>query len=218
MVRFGRGYQIAHLFTPPVPPVVFQSKGTGAFDNSGSVSETHVIGSGASYLLTGFVTGGDVNTVRCGSTPMTQYATATDGRGVEVYVYYLVNPPAGSQTIAATITGGFGGVAFNMIQSAVFVNVASLGAPVSTSGNGTSWTVTTPSQAGQILFNVFGSVSGSTPPNSYSGTSLYTTGQANVIPPTQFGYAYGTGGNVTLSATAPDGGSWAGLVVPINPR
>lgn len=197
-----------------VKSVMFSSAGAGANVQgtfSTTLSETHVISSGANYLLAAVSDyGTPIASCTCGGTAMTLLQSLAAG-GDNLYIYGLANPTPGSQTITANTS-----YAYNSnisLQSVAYSNVVTVGTPITANGSSTTMSVSASSVVGQMLFNILSTEAGTTSPTGYSQTARGTYNNE----PTVIGDAAGTGSTVTFSASIASSGNWGGIIVPLSP-
>jgi len=222
-----------------VQPVAFDAVGPGvggAFvTNSASLSWTHVMGGGPAGLLTvGVALGTNANdgtltlSVTYNGIAMTSLAKEHSNNGTRGYsqLFYLVNPPSGSHTVAVTIAGGNadlegGSVSFTGVDPTVPLRNATLAA-----GSNTTATVSVPSAAGDMVVDVVVSANAITSSaktlqwkknqntNSWGGNGAQSTaaGAASVT----MSYTITSGAWGIVGADVVEAGSTLGPTIDVN--
>lgn len=204
---------------PDVP--TFDAVGAGGLAPSTSpLTYTHVISSSATALLVGVsvvsIPGSTVSiTVKAGTTTLKeltgiQFGSAS-GYGRCIYVFGLINPPTGSQTITVT----FHGCEDASANSCSYVGVTGFGTPVRADG------ASHPSQSidvdgGLALFQMFGASSTDTF-SGYSQTSRWNQpGSVGNNLATLIGdAAVSTPGTAAFTATQTATDDWGSIIVPM---
>jgi len=172
MARLGRGTPVQPSGLPKVK-IGFDSSASG-FAVGGSVTYSHTISSTANFVLGGFSNATNTGTcsMKVGSTSMTQLGFLNYGvngayAGV-IAVFYLLNPPTGTQTITVSNTGGVtltGG-------TVSYSGVGSIGSLQSNQGTSTPATITQSLKPGQMAVSIMG--------NWSSGTNGFTSYNQNL--------------------------------------
>jgi hypothetical protein len=195
-------------------PVVFESVGAGNSTSTGNPTWTHTIN--GNMLMVGVTTGlASGVTATVGSTSMVAVGTPINiGVFPDTYcwVFKLQNPPQGSQTITANI----GASNANAANSVSYKGVATVGRPVTASGHSNSPTVSTPSAAGQMVFNLITNNMTDAAFASYNQTQRSYSHVSGQSPPTLIGDAPGAP-TVTFTATNSSSQDWAAVAVPLIP-
>lgn len=234
--------------------VTLDAVGTGNKENNAnsfvtcSTNWTHTIGSTANMLVATIVvesgplsnvgyTSAFYRTVTCGSTDMTSILVSL-GADSFTEVFVLPDPPAGAQTITATIHSTSNYLGGNFCdgvagESVSLIGVGEIGATVTASGNGTAMSQTVTANSNAYIVQAFASEH----PSNYVGASItgynqttdyytgsYTQGIKNVggvnLPTAGAflaGHAPGAS-SVTFTATeASSGDNWYGIAVAFLP-
>lgn len=153
----------------------------------------------------------------CGGTAMTKLASVlitNVNTDCYVYIFGLLNPPSGSQSVAVTtnVTATGSNRRTGIAQSVCYTGVLRFGGTNSATGTGATRTVSiSGAERGDMVANMFGANDTTSVPTSYSQTQrvadqVYVWSQV-------CGDAYGNyGGSVSFSST---NGSelWGGLAV-----
>ena len=218
MARIGRRFPMA--VSNPNTRVVYDSTGAGVQStglSGSSFSFTHNI-SGNAVILGMSVFWADASTnspasVKIGTTTMSLLGTqqiASGGFWQNGYIYGLINPPTGSQTVSFTLPTR-NAVSANSVS---YNNVAGFGTFVAATGYGTAISQTVNGISGRnLVVNVIDKYSASGV-SSYNQTQRYNptaiTGQNTQI---VIGDAVGAS-SVTFSATLSSN-VWASLAVPL---
>ena len=164
MARFGRAFPMPMRPLPLLP--AFDAAGAGA-GGSTSLSWSHTINGSAAlvYLTCDTYTGYNVPpTVACsvGSTAMTQlglvnyFYYSVNSFRIDFFVFGLLNPPQGLQTISASITGKPVNSGLSFANSVSYRTVLSFGTVLSVSGTVSSGSTTVSqiaASAGQPLLS-----------------------------------------------------------------
>lgn len=224
------------MFNAGGPPVAFDSvgaQGIAPFGGTNNVTESHTIGATANAVLLGVTvlttgSGTATATAKVGSTSMTQltsfnYAspvTGNTGTNAYIFIFGLLNPPTGTQTMACTTTGS----TYVGMSSVSYKNVGSFGTSVTASGTGTALSQTvTSSGAGQMVFQMFTQASYSS--GTFTG-STYTAGNNTTLrsykawtnaqtPAFMLGDEPGSGSNV-FAATQNASQQWGSAAIPLH--
>lgn len=214
--------------TQNVPLFDASSQGTHVYSST-PMSWSHTVGSGSNRLLVVSISGYYGNTNSMLPTSVTYNGVAMtlltskifNGTGNYIYVYYLLNPPSGTHTIAvATGTPNnntqVGGATswYNVDQTSPFGN------SVSSSGSSTSPSVTASTNTTQVVVDALGKSDGYPSTQTISagsGQTSYWTDTGN------FGYDGGgmssksvVGANTTMSWTLSPSMPWGLIAIPIN--
>jgi hypothetical protein len=224
MVRFGRGYPMQHIWTAPV--LSSGSSGSAvqfdaASDTDGSAtawSFSQTIGASANALAVAFYGGGNGNwsggtpptvTVKVGSTSVPQIgSTFTFASQYSMWMFGLLNPPTGSQTISISSTLS----AMAAIQAASFKNATGFSTLATASGNSVDTSQTVSASSNQIVFQMFGSENGFNGFTNYSGTQLTAFSPSVLNYAAVAGYQVGGG---TITANSNNSNPWGGIAVTI---
>jgi hypothetical protein len=209
------------LWTPR-KRILFDAVGAGAnvgTTSSSTLTETHVLGHNASAILAymGFGLSGTVTTITCkvGTTSMNLLATAATATNF-VYLYGLIGPPTGSQTISGALTTSAN--FFCSINSVSYRNVGGFGVPNTNTGSSATASNTINWGGGAVF--VQGMENGLSSGNSfsaYTGTSrssqaqVFNNGQALLIGDT-IGLA---GSGTSLSGSNGSSTSWESIAVQL---
>lgn len=199
-------------------PVVYETGNATAydfagFDSSNTISVT-VNASGPSRLAVvaaALVTGGGASspgTATYGGVSMTTAGTVQyDSGNCRFTLFYLLNPPSGSQTVSVPWTGlGFSAPNKQAcISAAVYNYVSGVGSYTKTSdnpANSSSVAVTVPSTvAGEVVLGAFARIP-QAQFSTYPGTLRQSAG-SGTYDRTLIVDTAATGGSQTLTATAP---------------
>lgn len=209
---------------PSTPPggslsVVYDATGSGATGTGSGTSYTatgsHTCSGNAvvvaisALMLAGMITGG---TVTYGGQTMTQLGTATGsgGAGYKGYLFGLLNPPTGSQTVVATVTGtGLYGLAMSSVS---YGGVTSFGTVATNAGSGTTPTQTVSSTTGKMVAQAFASFVNATI-SGYDQTQRLAAG--GTVACVVQGDAAGAA-SVTFNATINNSTPWTSITVDLN--
>lgn len=205
-----------YLGTSPVwsavQPIAFDATGAGAI-GSASFSWTHVI-TGNAILGVAQTQGASAVTMKVGTTSMTLIKTQVvySTFGVSMYVFELLNPPTGTQTITVTATGG----TISNGNTVSYKNVGSFGTPVTATGTASPFSQTVTSATGQMIFQSFGAAQGAASA-AYNQTQRYNQWTNGSSYPLIIGDAAGAS-SVTFTATnSAAARGWAGVAIPLIP-
>jgi hypothetical protein len=183
--------------------------GAGSFPSGGgsaaSYSWSHTVGSSANAILIEFITNGTVSSVKVGTAGAPLLGSKTVAGSVVAYVYQLLNPPTGAQTITVTLTAAssFGG------NSDSYNGVSSFGTVATNSGSAGVASVSVSSATGQTAVAAIFNDSASAL-TGFNQTSRWNNGDS---------FGYGVFGDapgastVSFSASAP--AAWAAIGVSL---
>jgi len=199
-------------------PIAFDAVGAGYTGTTTGPSWSHTIGAAANAIVA-FVQPFIANssptiTAKVGTTSMSQLGVISNyesGSGffTSVYVFGLLNPPTGAQTIAVTASNS----ASTSANSLSFTNVASFGTPTTASGASGNPSMTVSSASGQVIAQAFGGYT--TNFTAYNQTQEYNAAFVSSHNLSAvMGYAAGAS-SVTFSATGSQ--PWGGIALPLNP-
>lgn len=204
--------------------ILFESANTGSMTigPGTTFSWTHKSSSGPKTVVLAFMFfqidptypsyESSTHTVSYGGVPMTslgwKYMNNQQAKGW-LEVFYLFNPPAGSQTVTATTTSS--ATAYNAGVSLSYQNVASLGTLVTAFGNGTNESLTVPSSVTDAV-TVAGFANQYTLATSTAG--LRKSSGINGMP-VDVADSILNGSNAFTSVSA--GRPWSAVGVPLNP-
>ncbi|OBJ43104.1 hypothetical protein A5621_00830 [Mycobacterium colombiense] len=163
-------------------------------------------------------------TAQVGSTPMTQlgwlpsYGVVSGPYFVSLYLFALLNPPTGPQTISLTATPGPG----NSISSAYLLTTnsvsysraAGLGTVVTNTGTSSTATLSVPVGGRGMAFQAFGNTNTTSGFSSYNQTTRYNNPSISTSRPVLIGDAPAAASpSVNFSAT--QSGTWGAIGVPV---
>lgn len=209
---------------PVHPPPTFDAVGAGyqgGFASTINATETHVLGAAANACLVaiGFGLSGTVTTISCscGSKPMTQLCRGVTATNF-LYVYVLLNPPTGSQTIAGNLTSS--GNMFLSMNSVSYSGVRGFGAPnINTNAGSTTVSNTINWGPGYpVVFQCMeNSLADLSSMSAYTGTTRSNQGSSfDSGQPLLIGDTIGlTGSGTSLSATCDASAAWEAIAVPL---
>jgi hypothetical protein len=138
---------------------------------------------------------------------------------VSLYLYGLLNPPTGSQTITVTFGAG---TSWNSIAATSYMGVRSFGTGASTTGTAASASQSIASAAGQMVVQAFtdivngGSFSNYSPASGQRVNLAWSSGNGSAL---VMGDAPGAP-TVTISATTPGSDAtdgWGSVMLPLIP-
>ena len=215
MARIGRRTPIPPVRrTVTAKPAYFTSIGSGTANvgcDSGYANITHNIAVGTSALLVAadvsYSYGGGSILAQIGSTPLTLLGSFLWRFYTGVYVWGMLNPPSGIQTIGVGVFGGSS--AYVTFNSFTYNNVSSFGTSVTNSGSTANMSQSVTST--QTVFQVFGTLLG-TSITSYLPTSRWINSSGN-----QLVAAGDSQGSATFTATTSvtPGYGWGSAAVPL---
>lgn len=219
MARFGRAYPIKRVFNRQIIPVSFDAAGAGATQaaTSGTLSWAHAVAGNFIATVASILVLPSSVTVKCGTATMTaltpfEYSTASGASYLAIY--YLFNPPAGSQTMTYVYSGSAGS-AFAM-NSVSYNGVGGMGALANTSGTGTSLSQTAAAQVGAHLLQAFTAASSLENISAYSQSQKSNqSGASGVNFPMVIGDA--PAGSDSFTAAGSSSHDWGGTALPLNP-
>ena len=207
--------------------VAYDSTGVGATNSAAggfTLSWNHTIGATANYVvmaISHLTNGASTYTAKCGGVTMTLLGITlnyqTSPGPYSTYVYGLMNPPTGTQSMTFQTSANYNYVAGNSVAYSGVGSVAGVFTQ-SLVGNA-SFSQTVPSLSNQMLFNAWASdgLARTTAP-SYSQTQRSWLPEVDNINPLLFiGDAAGTGSPVTFSGTANASGNWGGVTIALSP-
>ena len=224
----GQAWFYAYSSSPtPLPPtlpggslsVIYDAVGTGGLGTGSGSSYTatgsHVCSGNAVVvavsvlMLAGSITG---VTATYGGQAMTQLGTTTGsgGAGYKAYLFGLLNPPTGSQTVSSTATGsGLYGLAMSSVS---YSGVTSFGTATTNAGSSNATTQTISSSAGKMVAHAFASFVSATI-SGYNQTQRLAVGTTavNVVQGDAAGAA-----SVTFNATINNAAPWTSIAVELN--
>jgi len=196
---------------------VFTSLGSGTANancSSAYANITHNIPVSTSALLVAAdvtYTNGAGVLAQIGSTPLTLLGGLLWRSYTGVYVWGMLNPPSGIQTIGVGVSSGSGAtVTFN---SFTYNNVSGFGIPVTNTGATSSMSQTVTATPVQTVFSAFGTLTG-TSITSYSQIPLWINSSGNLL--MAIGQSYGSS-TVTATSSATPTYGWASVAVPLIP-
>jgi len=209
----GLGYQTTNLARSRP---VFTSLGSGAANancNGVYANITHTIPVGTSALLVAadvsYANGTLIPTL-IGSSPLTLLGGILWRSYTGVWVWGMVNPPSGVQTIGVGTNSYAASVTFN---SFTYNNVSGFGTPVTNTGATSSMSQTVTATPVQTVFSAFGTLTG-TSITSYSQMPLWINSSGNQL--MAIGESYGSS-TVTSTTSATPTYGWASVAVPLIP-
>lgn len=180
--------------------------GVGSFTSTSSATQSwsHSLASSATGILIEFVTATTVSSVKVGTATATLLGSKLISGATTAYVYELLAPPTGAQTITVTLsTAGF--LAGN---SDSYIGVASFGTAATSSGSAGTASVSVASAVGQRAVAAIFTIG--TALSAFNQTSRWNNGNATLGYYGVFGDAAGAS-TVSFSATAS--GAWAAIGV-----
>ncbi len=200
-----------NLMAASVNGVVIASQGAGKGAAGSSLSWTEDIPEGSGVTIVGVhSTAPTVTSVTVGGVAAQQVGAPFKYGSLYMHVFRLFNPPPGiSQTINVTLPGNY----VSGACSVSYFGAATVGAPQTATGSGTTASQSIASAPGQMIFQMFGH-SGAAMMSNYSQTErfkVYSSGQSYS---TLIGDAPGAttvNFNVTLGTSA----TWGAVAVPI---
>lgn len=199
---------------------------------AGATSTANItIGNNINRLITTSLTyqaaGGSVTSVKIGSTPFTKLKTQALGSNVNIDVWYLINPPTGTQTI--TVTWGASGYTVVSIGLASFYNVDQINGI-----NTSSVTSVNSGNTASIAINITPTITNSWivqyditsfvyTSATYSDTKIWGDATAGVATSSQYKSTPMIGSSNTLTTTTTSNGAVTGSIAyeiesPINNR
>lgn len=224
---YGQGTLGAALSTASPVSIAFDAVGTGGTKaGAGAMSWTHTIGGNFILICFSFWnTTAYTEACTVGGTDITansSYFTWYDSGGNYIHnrVYWMFDPPQGSQTVAITYTGG--GPNRSSANSVSYTNVGKMLTPVNSSGasttaSGTAWKMTT---GGIYVGFMSANNATASPGTSFSAyTKTQRSNQAgitSVSQPLVIGDTAGSTSDVTISATIGSS-NWGTTIVPLIP-
>ncbi len=202
---------------PTGPEVAYDATGTGGVGtgsaNSRTATGTHTCNGSAVIVaievivIAGTITSG---TVTFGGQSMTQLGTVSANSYTYVYLFGLLNPPTGTQTVTATVTGS-GLYGMSMVSTS-YSGVYSFGNVSSTTGSSATAAQTASSSDGNMVAQVIG-MFGSPTISSYNHAQrkLVSDGTYSTV---FLGDAPGAA-SVNFSATLSASSAWASMTVQL---
>lgn len=225
--NYGQGSIGAALSTASPVSIAFDAVGTGGTKaGAGAMSWTHTIGGNYILICQSFWnTTAYSETCTVGGTDITansSYFTWYDSGGNYIHnrIYWMFNPPQGSQTVAITYSGG--GPNRSSANSVSYTNVGKMLNAVTSSGasttaSGTAWKMTT---GGIYVGFMSANNATASPGTSFSAyTKTQRSNQAgitSVSQPLVIGDTAGSTSDVTISATIGSS-NWGTTIVPLIP-
>lgn len=217
MSRLGRGFPnnaLMHQMLIPLP-VAYDATGGGSGVVGTSTSWTHNIAANA-VTLSGYLQATNttaVPTANVGGTSMTLLGVSpkygpTAGYYFWSFIFGLLNPPTGNQTITISASTA-AAVGANSVS---YKNVGSFGTFTSTQGTSSAPVLSVPSAPGQMVVETF--ATWSTNPSGYTQTSRYTQ---NVNSPARGLLVGDAPGASTVSFSASSCDEWTAAAVPLLP-
>ncbi|WP_406813972.1 hypothetical protein [Mycobacterium sp. M23085] len=215
----------AHMLTPSVSalnPVTYDAVGAGAtHGGAATTTESHTLGASATAIvvLVSIYSSSGTPTVsaQIGSTTLTALGNTGLVSGVGLWLFGLINPPTGTQTVSVTVSGGATDVtAFNSVS---YSNVSSFGTvQTASTPSGSSVTQTVSAAALNKVVQAFtNGTAGSGSFSAYSQTQRSNIASSGSNEALVIGDAAGAA-SVTFSATAPNSGSsTTAIAVPLIP-
>lgn len=173
-------------------------------DISGTPADAHVVGT-------------------YGGRPMTKLASSIYADGYVndngLWVYGLISPPSGPQTVSFTVTTTVPTKFYVEIVSETFLGAGSFGPPAVRTATSTAMSVTSPSDTTQLLANCFVPVEvGGNLLTNYNKTARYwDVGAGGNYDEMIVGDAIGASPTVTFSTTNSVTAGWIGITVPLIP-
>ena len=216
MARIGRRTPILPVYqTVTAKPAYFTSIGSGKVNvglTGGYANITHNIPVGTSALLVAaeiyWLSGASASTLaQIGSTPLTLLGGGLWRNYTGVFVWGMLNPPSGIQTIGVQVSNVVN--AYGSFNSFTYNNVSSFDTVVTNTGLTTNMSQSVTST--QTVFQAFGAIYG-TSITSYLQTSRWIT------PPNNHLVAAGDSqGSATFTATLSvnSGYGWGSAAVPL---
>ena len=217
MARFGRAYPIKRVYRQPQQgQVVYDATGAGAANATGTLSWSHTINPYATGITLVCSTFTDTSTrtvtASVGATSMTLLGSVlnydTNFGFSSVYLFGLLNPPSGIQTVTASITGATTRQCAG--NSTSYTGVSRFGSITTTSG-ASNPSMSVSSGRRQMISQAFGGFNASM--SGYNQTSRYNV-------------AFASGNNIALimgdargassvSFSATTSTPWGGIGVPL---
>lgn len=181
--------------------------GAGSFTTASSTtfSWSHTLSSSATGILIEFVANGAVSSVKVGGVTATLLGSKVIASSITAYVYGLLSPPTGTQTVLVTLTTS---TSLNG-NSDSYIGVSSFGTAATNSGAGTTASVVVSSASGQTAVAAMFDDSGGAL-SAFNQTSRWNTGSSFYAG--VFGDAAGAS-TITFQATSP--GPWAAIGVSL---
>lgn len=225
--NYGQGSIGAALSTASPVSIAFDAVGTGGTRaGAGAMSWTHTIAGNFILICHSFWnTTAYSETCTVGGTDITanqSYFTWYDSGGNYIHnrIYWMFNPPQGSQTVAITYSGG--GPNRSSANSVSYTNVGKMLTPVTSSGasttaSGTAWKMTTGGIYVGFMSANYATASPGTSFSAYTKTQRSNqAGITNLAQPLVIGDTAGSTSDVTISATIPST-NWGTTIVPLIP-
>ena len=188
--------------------IVYDATGAGKEQSSGATAAySHTIAGNAILCAVETKAASGV-TAKVGATPVNVLATVNTGTAsVYLWVFGLVDPPTGAQTINLAGLG-----ANTSANSVSYKNVTSIGTAVTATGaSGATETVTASSAPGKMVFNAMAMLNNSAPAYNQTQRSLLFTSGTDY--PLLLGDAPGAS-SVTFSCASS--AAWAAVAVPLS--
>jgi hypothetical protein len=217
----GGGAFIPRVYIPKssLNIVGFDSAGAGYVGTSASPSWSHTITGNCliiPVLYSGSVSGGTTATCKVGSTTVPLLGSVPDyhslsGTMETLLLFGMMDPPTGVQTITLSYTGISSAAAGSMS----YLNVASIGTPVTATGTGTALSLTVPSAAGNMVVNAFSDYS-----STFSAYSQTSRTLRNYVSGSNFTFQAGDApgaASVPFAVTASAANPWGGIGVTLTP-
>lgn len=228
-ISYGQGTIGAALSTASPVSIAFDAVGGGGSKvGAGVNSWTHVVGANANFLLiclSFWNTGGFTEAITVGGTDITanqSYYTwySSGGNYIHNRIYWMWNPPTGSQTVAITYSGG--GPDRSSANSVSYTNVGKMLDRVDVAGSGTTaaataWKMTT---GGLYVGYMSANWTSAAPGSSF--TAFNKTQRSNIAgisgasQPLVIGDTAGSTSDVTFQATLGSA-AWGATIIPLVP-
>lgn len=224
---YGWGGIATALTAAPTQTVTYNSAGAGDYAGGRSLSWTHDITGNCVIIALhyhhgnvgftgGLTVGGNAATMVSDSYYYYNAGFAYSHLGI----YYLMDPPTGTQTITWTITPISGYPAYAIGNSFAYSNVGSVSDFQIDGGTGTTISTTPlPLTTNGRIFNIMGENNASGSISSYSQTSRYSQAYSAspATLPTVMGDAAGGGGSSTTFSGTMSSGIWGAASVRLYP-
>ena len=229
MSRLGRGFPNNALMRPlrRIIPIAYDATGAGVtHGGTGTTTVSHTLGTSANAVVVAVSIFSGVAsptvTAQIGTSSIPLLGTTPNFIATYyeyIFLFGLINPPTGAQTITLTISGG--SVDALAANSVSYSNVAAFGSVSTTSGSGSSASHTISSAPGQLVVQAFSTESsgGGSSFSAYSQTQRSNlVSVSGVSEPLIIGDSPGAA-SVMFSATSPGATTynWGSIAVPLIP-
>ncbi|MBV6523040.1 MAG: hypothetical protein MNPFHGCM_03207 [Gemmatimonadaceae bacterium] len=164
-----------------------------------------------------------VASVKWGTAPMTRVGAVTQGKNVRAELWYLVNPPTGTRTIAVALAGGkSGAMAGGAVSFTGVHQTTPLGTAVTKAQSAsTAASLTVSSGAGQVVIDVAAKQNSAETVTAGTGQTRHWVGQSGSLLGVDNVVASGSSKagatTMTMSWTASAARPWALVAVPLKP-